>query len=260
MTSATATDSVVLFERRGRVGLITLNRPDRLNAWSGAMGDGVREAIGECNDDAGIGAIVITGAGRGFCAGADLRPDPNAPPRARRGAEEPYSIFLQRSKPVIAAINGPAIGVGLTLPLACDVRIASERARLSMRFVRIGLTPELGSTYHLPQIAGLGFAAELILTGRIIDAAEALRMGVVNRVVPHDELVETALALGEEIAFNPEEQVRWAKRLLYANAANDNVFSVLDAEDQIFGEARRSAAFAEAGRAFAEKREPNFHG
>ncbi len=260
MTNATTTDRVVLLEQRGRVGLITLNRPDRLNAWSAAMGDGVRDAISQCNEDAGIGAIVITGAGRGFCAGADLRPDPNAPPRASRGQEEPFPLFLQRSKPLIAAINGPAVGVGLTMPLACDMRIASERARLSMRFVRIGLTPEYGSTYHLPQIAGLGFAAELILTGRIIDAAEALRMGVVNRVVPHDELLDTALALGEEIAFNPEQQVRWSKRLLYANATNGNAYSVLDAEDEIFGQARRSDAFAEAGRAFAEKREPSYRG
>ncbi|HEY7294747.1 MAG TPA: enoyl-CoA hydratase-related protein [Dehalococcoidia bacterium] len=259
MTSTVTSDQVVLFERRERVGLVTLNRPDRLNAWSGAMADGLRAAIEECNEDAGIGAIVITGAGRGFCAGADLRPDPNAPARQRRGAEEPFPLFLQRSKPVIAAINGPAIGVGLTMPLACDIRIASDRARLSMRFVRIGLTPEYGSTYHLPQIAGLGFAAELILTGRIIDATEALRMGVVNRVVPHDDLLDTALALGEEIAFNPEQQVRWSKRLLYANASAGTNYAVLDAEDEIFGQARRSEAFTEAGRAFAEKREPRFH-
>ncbi|HZQ38416.1 MAG TPA: enoyl-CoA hydratase-related protein [Dehalococcoidia bacterium] len=260
MTSTATSEQVVLFERRGRVGLITLNRPDRLNAWSAAMAEGVRSAIAAANDDPAIGAIVITGAGRGFCAGADLRPDPSATPRARASQAEPFTLFLQRSKPVIAAINGPAIGVGLTFPLACDVRIASDRARLSMRFVRIGLTPELGSTYLLPQIAGLGFAAELILTGRIIDAAEALRMGVVNRVVPHEELLDTALALGEEIAFNPEQQVRWSKRLLYANATNDNPYSVFDAEDEIFGQARRSEAFAEAGRAFGEKREPRFHG
>jgi enoyl-CoA hydratase/carnithine racemase len=261
MTTETTTQPHALFERRGRVGLITLNRPERLNAWSPEMARLVRAAIEECNADDGIGAVVITGAGRGFCSGADLRPDPrpaDAPPR-RRGEEEALPFFLQRSKPLICAINGPAVGVGLTLTLACDIRLASEQARLSARFVRIGLTPELGSTYFLPQIVGLGFAAELILTGRIIDAAEAGRIGLVNRVVPHERLLDEALALGEEIAFNPTQHVLWAKRLLYSNAANDNLRSVLQAEDEIFAQAARSEARAEAGRAFVEKREPNFH-
>lgn len=253
----------VTFERRGRVGLITLNRPERLNAWSPEMARLVRSHIEQCNEDPAVGAVVITGAGRGFCSGADLRRDRAAEgegERRRPAAEgEPLTAFMQRSKPLIAAINGPAIGVGFTLTLACDVRIASENARVSMRFVRIGLTPELGSTYLLPQITGLGSAGELILTGRIIDAQEALRIGAVNRVVAHEQLLDAALSLGEEIAFNPTRHIRWAKGLLYANAANDNLHSVLRAEDEIFGQAARSEAFAEAGRAFVEKREPNFH-
>ena len=251
----------VTFERRGRVGLITLNRPERLNAWSPEMARLVRDLIEKCNEDPAVGAVVLTGSGRGFCSGADLRRDRAADGGRRPAAEgEPLTAFMQRSKPLIAAINGPAIGVGFTLTLCCDLRIASENARVSMRFVRIGLTPELGSTFILPQLTGLGAAAEMILTGRIIDAQEALRIGAVNRVVPHEQLVDTALALGEEIAFNPTSHVRWAKGLLYANAANDNLRSVLRAEDEIFGQAARSDAFAEAGRAFAEKRDPNFHG
>ena len=268
MTTATTTQPHALFERRGRVGLITLNRPERLNAWSGEMAQLVRESIEECNADPGIGAVVITGAGRGFCAGADLRRRAEQPqagngappqPQRRRGEEEPLPFFMQRSKPLIAAINGPAVGIGLTLTLVCDVRIASEQARLSARFVRVGLTPELGSSFFLPQIAGLGVAAELILTGRIIDAAEAGRIGLVNKVVPQDRLLDEALALAEEIAFNPTQHVLWSKRLLYSNAANDNLRSVLQSEDEIFTQAARSEAAAEAGRAFAEKREPNFH-
>ena len=258
----TATQPQVLFERQGRVGLITLNRPEKLNAWSGEMARVVRESIEECNADHGVGAVVITGAGRGFCSGADLRPDRPAGQAAAprpRGEDEALPFFLQRSKPLIAAINGPAIGIGLTLTLCCDVRIASEQARLSARFVRIGLTPELGSTYFLPQIVGLGSAAELILTGRIIDAAEAGRIGLVNKVVTHDRLLEEARSLAEEIAFNPTQHVRWSKRLLYSNAANDNLRSVLQSEDEIFVQAARSEARVEAGRAFAEKREPNFH-
>jgi enoyl-CoA hydratase/carnithine racemase len=261
MTTATTTQPHALFERRGRVGLITLNRPERLNAWSAEMAQLVRESIEECNADDGIGAVVITGAGRGFCSGADLRRDRSAEagtPR-RRGDEEPLPFFMQRSKPLIAAINGPAIGVGLTLTLCCDARIASENARLSARFVRIGLTPELGSTYFLPQIVGLGNAAELILTGRIIEAPEAGRIGLVNKVVPPERLLDEAMALAEEIAFNPTQHVRWAKRLLYSNAANDNLRSVLQSEDEIFVQATRTEAFAEAGRAFVEKRDPRFH-
>lgn len=251
----------VTFERRDRVGLITLNRPERLNAWSPEMARLVRGHIEQCNEDPAVGAVVLTGAGRGFCSGADLRRDRAADGARRPAAEgEPLTAFMQRSKPLIAAINGPAIGVGFTLTLCCDLRIASENARVSMRFVRIGLTPELGSTFILPQLTGLGAAAEMILTGRIIDAQEALRIGAVNRVVPHEQLLDTALALAEEIAFNPTSHVRWAKGLLYANAANDNLRSVLRSEDEIFGQAARSEAFAEAGRAFAEKREPNFHG
>jgi len=262
VTTPSTTAPHALLERRGRVGLITLNRPERLNAWSGEMARLVAEYIEECNQDDAVGAIVITGAGRGFCSGADLtgggRPATGATPPRRRETEA-LPFFMQRSKPLIAAINGPAVGVGLTLTLCCDMRIASAQARMSMRFVRIGLTPELGSTYLLPQIVGLAFASELILTGRIIDATEAGRVGLVNRVVPHEQLLETALALGEEIAFNPSQHIRWAKRLIYSNAANDNLRSVLQSEDEIFTQAGRTEARSEAARAFIEKRDPNFH-
>jgi 2-(1,2-epoxy-1,2-dihydrophenyl)acetyl-CoA isomerase len=257
----TETEKQVLFEKRGRVGLLTLNRPERLNAWSAEMAGLVREYIAQCNEDDGIGAIVITGAGRGFCSGADLRRDrgEDGERRRRPREDEPIVEFMQRSKPLIAAINGAAVGVGFTLPLACDIRIASENARVSMRFVRIGLTPELGSTQILPQVAGLANAAEMMLTGRIYDADEALRLGVVNKVVPQEDLLREALSLAEEIAFNPMQHVRWAKKMLHANAVNANLRSVLQAEDEIFGQAARSAAFAEAGRAFVEKRDPVFN-
>lgn len=251
----------VLLEKRGRVGIVTLNRPERLNAWSREMARLVREHIADCNEDEQIGAIVLTGAGRGFCSGADLqRPRTEEGQRpAPEPEQESYVEFLQRSKPIVAALNGAAVGVGFTLPLACDIRIASENARVSMRFVRIGLTPELGSTQILPQVAGLANAAEMMLTGRIYNAQEALRLGVVNKVVPHEKLLEEAMALAEEIAFNPATHVRWAKRMLHANAVNDNIRSVLRLEDEIFGQAARSPAFAEAARAFVEKREPAFN-
>lgn len=260
-TAPATTAPPVLSETRGRTAILTLNRPEKLNAWSPQMAQLLREKIDEANADPGIGAIVITGAGRGFCSGADLRRDRNAEAAAARQGREsdPMPFFMQRSKPLIAAINGPAIGIGLTLTLNCDVRIAAESARLSARFVRIGLTPEFGSSYLLPQIVGLGTAAELVLTGRIIDAPAAGQLGLVNKVVPDASLIDEAVALAEEIAFNPSQQVRWAKQLLYANAANDNFYSVIHSEQEIFGQATRTETFAEAGRAFAEKRQPNFH-
>lgn len=259
MSVETSAGDPVLYEQRGRVALLTLNRPEKLNAWSAEMSRMVASYIEQANIDDGIGAIVITGSGRGFCSGADLRRDRDAPVAERRFEPESFPSLMQRSKPLIAAINGPAVGIGLTLTLCCDVRIASEAARLSARFVRIALTPELGSSFFLPQIVGLGNAAEMILTGRILDAAEAYRLGLVNRVVPHEELLDAALALGDEIAFNPPQQVEWAKQLLYANAANDNLRSVIQSEEVIFAQALKTPAFAEAGKAFAEKRQPNFN-
>lgn len=258
----------VLFEKIGRVGVITLNRPSRLNAWSGEMAEGVRSHAIECNEDRDVGCIVITGAGRGFCSGADLRgrqeraaagdgeqtrPRPTAVP-----GRMPIPELFTSSKPLIAAVNGAAVGVGFTLTLACDIRVASEQARMSARFVRIGLTPELASTFFLPQIVGLAHAAEMILTGRILDAETCYRIGLVSKVVPHEKLLEEALALGEEIAFNPMGHVRQAKQLLYSNATNTQLSSVRLSEDVIFGNATRSAAFREAGAAFLEKREPDF--
>ncbi len=249
----------VTFERRERVGLITLNRPERLNAWSPEMARLVRDHIERCNEDPAVGAVVLTGAGRGFCSGADLRRDRAADGGRRPAAEgEPLTAFMQRSKPLIAAINGPAIGVGFTLTLCCDLRIASENARVSMRFVRIGLTPELGSTFILPQVTGLGAAAEMILTGRIIDAQEALRIGAVNRssntnsgTIPRWLTPRRSRSTLPATSAGPRGCLR--------NAANA---TSLGSAPRIDLPARRprSEAFAEAGRAFAEKREPNIHG
>src|SRR5262245_50113843 len=166
------------------------------------MGGEMMDAIERCNNDPGIGAVVVTGAGRGFCAGADIGgfnraieandANVNSPPASRAEArgerEDParprrsLAHLLRDSKPVIAAVNGASIGVGLTMTLPMDLRIASEQARFSMRFVRMGITPEVASTTYLPQITGIANALELCLTGRIIDAATALAMGLVSRV------------------------------------------------------------------------------
>ncbi len=261
----------ILYERRGRVALITLNRPERLNAWTDRMENELIAAIGEANRDAGVGCIVITGAGRGFCAGADVsgwaqRQTGEAQPDA---APEPFAlaqvssqevpITLAAGKPAIAAINGAAIGVGLTMTLACDIRVASEAARFSARFVRVGLSPECGSTRYLPLVAGLPNALFLALTGRIVDAKEALARRLVDRVVPAERLLDEALVLADEIAANPLDAAWAAKRLLHQNALEQDLRRVVTQEAYSIRELRGLAAHHEATLAFLEKRQPVFH-
>lgn len=256
----------ILIEQRDRVGIITFNKPDRLNVFSDAMFGEVRQAIEIFNDDPGVGAVVLTGSGRAFCAGADIRRWDEAIEARERGEEprprredENWIHFIQRSKPIVCAINGLSIGVGLTMTLPCDVRIASDRARLSMRFVRVGVLPELASTRLLGHIVGLTHALELMLSGRIIDAPEAARIGLVNRVVPHDELLDHAVETAAEIAFNPSESLAAIKRMAWANLTETSFEEVLDRENAEFAAAIERPAFKEAVRAFLEKRQPQFH-
>ncbi|MCC7362921.1 MAG: enoyl-CoA hydratase/isomerase family protein [Dehalococcoidia bacterium] len=257
----------ILTETRDRVGIITFNRPERLNAYTWEMAGEYRSQVEAWNADPGIGAIVLTGAGRSFCAGADIggfaqqiqQREAGEATRERPRQEESWTEFVMHSKPVICAINGPAIGVGLTLALPCDVRIASEQARLSMRFVRIGVIPELGSTQLLPHIVGMGQALELMLSGRIIDAAEAGRIGLVNRVVPAEELMPTALSIAAEIASGPAENLVAIKRLTWQNYLNGTIAEASARENVEFGAAQARPAFKEAVTAFREKRQPNFN-
>src|SRR3972149_4499856 len=179
----------IFVEQRDRVGVVTFNQPDRLNVFSYDMFAEVRQAIETFNEDSGVGAVVLTGSGRAFCAGADIRgwnreiqARESGGERRRPREEENWVHFIQRSKPVICAINGLSIGVGLTMTLPRAGRIASDSARLSMRFVRVGVLPELASTRTLVPIVGLTQAMELMLSGRITDAAAAGRIGLVNRV------------------------------------------------------------------------------
>jgi enoyl-CoA hydratase/carnithine racemase len=260
----------ILYERRGRVGLITLNRPEKLNAWNPRMESEFIDVVDGAAEDREVGALVVTGAGRAFCAGGDIsgwsdeissrgeRRPPESPLLNREGSPE-VPIVLRRGKPIIAAINGPAIGIGLTMPLACDIRIASDKAAFSARFVKVGLTPECGSTRYLPAVAGLGNALFLALTGRIVDATEAGQRGLVDRVVPHEKLMEEAMALAEEIAANPGDAVWTAKRLLHESAAEGDLRRVVTQEGFSIREMRRLPDHAEAVQAFMEKREPRFN-
>jgi enoyl-CoA hydratase/carnithine racemase len=251
----------VLFEQRGRVGIITMNRPETMNAVSPEMAELQESYLRQCNADDGIGCIIIIGTGRGFNVGADLREwnEDNPNPRPDYTNWGRRVEMLQGGKPVIAALNGYAIGIGFAMAMLCDIRIASDQAHVSARFVRMGRDPEVGISFTLPQVAGLANAAELFLTGRIIDAQDALRRGVVNEVVPHERLLERALEIADEIAFNPMRQVQWAKRLLYANCVNGNMSSVLLSEELVSEDCFADGAYIEAGAAFLEKRQPVFN-
>ena len=249
-------------EQRGRVGIVTFNKPDKLNLFNYDMFGEVRQAIDAWNQDAGVGAVILTGSGRAFCAGADIRGwdrEIEAGGRRRPREEENWVHFIQRSKPVICAINGLSIGVGLTMTLPCDVRIASDQARLSMRFVRVGVLPELASTRILVEIVGLTQAMELMLSGRIVPAEEAGRIGLVNRVVPPEQLMETALETAAEIAFNPADSLAAIKRLVWENLTETEIEEVWKRENREFAAAMDRPAFKEAVKAFIEKREPQFN-
>jgi enoyl-CoA hydratase/carnithine racemase len=252
----------ILAETRGAVELLTLNRPEKLNAWTPRMSEELADAIERANDDEAVGAVVLTGAGRGFCAGADMEDtfksrldgrDPGAG-TARGSGGLPEGVdwvgLTREAKPLIAAVNGAAVGIGLTMILPFDVILASQRARLGMLFIKVGLVPELASTHLLVQRVGIGHAGEMCLTGRIYDAAEAAAMRLVDRVVAPDELVPAALALGEEIAANPHPQLRMVKRLLTANASESDLEIVQRRESELLRECWRSPEHRAAVEAF----------
>ena len=258
----------ILYEPRGSVALLTLNRPEKLNAWTMTMENEVIDAVETASADPAIGCIVVTGAGRGFCAGADISgwdrglrgeggPRPSKLLLEGGSPEVPHA--LSRGKPIIAAVNGVSVGVGLTMTLSCDIRIASSAARFSARFVRVGLTPECGSSRYLPLVAGLPNALYMTLTGRIIDANEALQRRLVDRVVEPDQLMPEAVALAEEIAANPRDAVWMAKRLLHMNATETDLRRVVTLECYSIRERQSEPDHKEAVTAFMEKREPRFN-
>ncbi len=254
----------ITYEKKDRIALITLNRPDRLNAWTHRMSREISEAVGRANDDGEIGCIVFTGAGRGFCAGADVRDQFQARLDERdQGGEsewldDGWISVARKSKPLVAAVNGVAVGVGVTMILPFDVIIASDRARFGMFFVKMALVPELASSYFLVQRVGFGQASEMCLTARMYEAEEAGRVGLVNRVVPHEKLLDDAMATAELIAANPGPQLRWIKDLLMRNGSNADHREVMRLENEYLEKAIQSPEHREAVDAFLEKRAPNF--
>jgi 2-(1,2-epoxy-1,2-dihydrophenyl)acetyl-CoA isomerase len=206
------------------VATITLHRPDKLNAYTTEMGDEVVAAFARCREDAAVRAVVLTGAGRAFCAGVDLEhlKAHQAGQNASKGPKLGEEDFLRKlpldlvefPKPVIAAINGPAIGVGVTMVLPCDVRIAAEGAKLGLTFAKLGLLPGLGSTHLLPRLVGMAKALELVLTARVVSAFEAKEIGLVNQVVANDDLLPAALDMARAMAQHRPEVLAAAKAAL----------------------------------------------
>ncbi len=248
-------------QTHGRVGVLTLNRPEKLNAWNPQMVTETIACLDAWAQDPAIGAIVLTAAGRAFSAGADFRETfaPEADGQAPQTNDADRWInAVHRTKPIVVAFNGVAVGMGLTFTLPCAVRVASTDARLSMRFVRVGLVPEVASTTLLPHIVGAGWANEMCLTGRFVSAQEALDIGLVNHLYPPDELLPAAIALAAEIAAGPTRVVMLAKGLLQDDATVPWNTAV-DRETVGLRDARSGPEHPEAIAAFAEKREPNFN-
>lgn len=246
------------------VATLMLSRPERMNAWTYRMSSELTHAIEHCNDSPDVGAMIITGAGRGFCAGADIKDtfqsqiDGDSPQRDRSPSD--WVALLRRSKPIIAAVNGASVGVGATMILPCDVIMAGRSAKFAMAFIKMGLVPELASSHFLVQRMGFGRASEMCLTGRLYGAEEAYAMGLVDRLVDDEHLLTEARELARTMAANPPPQLRWVKELLSQNGSEPDVQLVQQREMARLAEAYTSREHKEAVAAFLEKRTPDFRG
>jgi 2-(1,2-epoxy-1,2-dihydrophenyl)acetyl-CoA isomerase len=258
----------IQFEMRGAVAVITLNRPDSLNALTSEVGRDFQAAVAEARER-GARAVVLTGAGRAFCAGGDLREMQKIAAREGRVDaffDEPLRllndcILLIRNTPLpfIAAVNGAASGGGCNLALACDLVVAGEGARFNQAFIKIGLVPDCGGTFILPRLVGWRRATELMMTGDAVTAASALEMGMINAVVPDDELLARALAMAERLAAAPTVAIGRIKELLEASATN-NYGAQLELERKAQIQTGSTKDFSEGVAAFIEKRPPKFTG
>ena len=255
---------IILDKRSDGIAVITLNRPEKLNAVTWKSWSELDDAIERLAVDDDARVIVMTGTGRGFCSGTDLtvasqRPEEPSRSERLRSRYDTVNKLLACPKPSIAAINGVAAGAGFSLALGCDIRIAGEKARLSAIWARRALVPDFSCAYILPRLVGMDKALELMYTGDIIDAQEALRIGLVSQVAPQDELMPTAMALAERIAKGPPIALELTKRLAYQSwfADLDNHVRYEDLYQRFCVE---SEDVQEGISSFMEKREPVFKG
>ena len=267
------TDAPLLYDVQGHVATITLNRPDRMNAFSDEMLSLWHDAIERAHRDTGVRVAIVTGNGRAFCAGADvsskgvgsdvLGEASNAPAANRNGLRNSVQrvprALANFEKPYIAAVNGAAVGAGMDMASMADIRIASDRAKFCMAYVRMALVPGDGGAYFLPRIVGMAKALDLMWTGRIFDANEALAMGYVTRVVPHDDLMKEVVAFAEELSRGPAVSIQLIKRLAYRSQTT-GMHEALEMAEHAMVIARSTEDAREGPKAFAEKRPPNFQG
>lgn len=263
---ASAAPVLVETKHDGIVSLV-MNRPEKLNALSGALSTALNKALARIADDDSARVVVLSGAGRAFCSGGDLGAIGKGRERKETAELEPIlrsgmqMVLKMRMmpQPVIAAVNGPAAGAGMNIALAADLRISSDTATFGQTFSRVGLFPDYGGTYFLPQLVGPSIAAEMFYTGEMIDAQTALRLGIVNRVVPAAELEAEAKALAQKIAQGPPMAIRAIKDALFGRC-KDELVKALDHEVQEQVKCFFSEDCSEGIRAFFEKRHPKFQG
>ncbi len=260
----------ILVDRQDRIVVITLNRPDKRNAFVNDMVLELRDAIVEADRDPEVRVVALTGAGTAFSSGADVAAFRAAFEESQRLGHQVHAIdqeqlerfavtLRQVTKPIIAAVNGPAVGLGFTLAIACDIRIASEKASLGAIFLRVGLTPEFGSSYNLTRLVGIAKACELVFTARVVDAEEARELGLLNRVVPHDRLMPEVLEMAGAIAAMPPVALGLAKGNLY-NGMDAHLIPQIHQELMANRICRDTHDYAEGITAFLEKRQPVFTG
>jgi len=264
----------ILYEKAGGIATIMLNRPERMNAFTPVM---LREWAGALEDarlDSKVGAVIVTGAGKGFCAGADLSggenrldatdgPPPTTAADFRNWLRDsvhyvPRAVALL-DKPYIAAVNGAAVGAGMDMCSMADIRIFADTARVAMSYVKVGLVPGDGGCYYLPRIVGLAKALELIWTGDFIDAEEAVRIGYASKAVPADDLIPETRALAERIVAGPAVAIQQAKQLVY-RGYDSTIEQALEDANRSMAIVRSTEDSKEGPRAFAEKRTPKFKG
>jgi enoyl-CoA hydratase/carnithine racemase len=260
----------LLFEIEDHIATITLNRPDRMNAISRPMLDELAERLVQCNHDQNVRVVLITGAGRGFCAGLDLQDATSGTgigsSQSKKAAyrlfdlrNAPPTVLHNMDKPTICAINGGAAGYGMDLALGCDIRLMAEEAKMSAAFTKRGVVPESGGTWLLPRIVGWSVAAEIFFTGRKLDAKQCLDYGIVNEILPKEDLLDTARGIAAEIAANAPLAVQATKRMMrmaMSESFESNVDHVLLQLMPLFS----SEDFQEGIQSFLEKRQAVFHG
>jgi len=258
---------VVLENRQGSVTMLVMNRPDKLNALNSELSTALNEALVRVANDASVHVVVLTGAGRAFCAGGDLgaigkgreRSDSTELAPILRSGMQAVLNLRTMPQPVIAAINGPAAGAGMNLALAADIRLAVDGSVLGQNFAKVGLFPDYGGTYFLPQLVGPSVAAEMFYTGEMIDAATAHRLGIINHLFPADQFEASVAGFAMKIAEGPQLAIRAVKKAIF-HAQKDALMQALEQEVEAQLKCFHSHDCMEGIRAFLEKRPPKFQG